>query len=82
MLEKKALMQLLWMLSPAIFRKICVDSSCCKILQNIMTNIADLKVQCKKFNLASMQLYYYYYQFIFCYLLHDYYILNFKVNLF
>lgn len=82
MLQKKALMQLLWMLSPAIFRKICVDSSCCKILQNIMTNIADLKVQCKKFNLASMQLYYYYYQFIFCYLLHDYYILNFKVNLF
>ena len=82
MLQKKALMQLLWMLSPAIFRKICVDSNCCKILQNIMTNIADLKVQCKKFNLASMQLYYYYYQFIFCYLLHDYYILNFKVNLF
>lgn len=82
MLQKKALMQLLWMLSPAIFRKICVDSSCCKILQNIMTNIADLKVQCKKFHLASMQLYYYYYQFIFCYLLHDYYILNFKVNLF
>ena len=82
MLQKKALMQLLWMLSPAIFRKICVDSSCCKILQNIMTNIADLKVQCKKFNLASMQLYYYYYHFIFCYLLHDYYILKFKVNLF
>ena len=82
MLQKKALMQLLWMLSPAIFRKICVDSSCCKILQNIMTNIADLKVQCKKINLASMQLYYYYYHFIFCYLLHDYYILKFKVNLF